>query len=112
MIVLDFMIITKFLTVPVLGNKPELLYKQAASTAFSFVITLCLLRVESSGVEENLLEYAMLSVKAKQDWIPFGNKLMRGDLDRNLDYNSLRFKINWLTDITGYSKVLEFQFNE
>jgi len=72
----------------------------------------CLLKVESAGVEENLLEYAMLSVKAKQDWIPFGNKLMRGALDRNLDYNSLRYKINWLTDITGYSKVLEFQFNE
>ena len=112
MIFLDIIILLGFLNVPILGDKPALLYQQVASTFVSFVITVCLLKVESAGVEENLLEYAMLSVKAKQDWIPFGNKLMRGALDRNLDYNSLRYKINWLTDITGYSKVLEFQFNE
>jgi len=37
--------------------------------------TLILLLFESHGVQENPMEYLMLSVKAKIDWVPFGNKI-------------------------------------
>jgi len=51
----------------------------------------------------------MLSVKAKMDWVPFENKLRGpGRLDRNLDYNLLKYKIGYVTDVIGLGKTLEF----
>ena len=50
----------------------------------------------------------MLSVKAKMDWVPFENKLMTGKLDRNIDFNLLKYKIGFVTDMTGFGKTLNF----
>jgi len=109
MLILDLlMIIPGGLDVPIMHETPSLFYQQIASTFFSFLTTIFLLYVESKGVEEHLLEYSMLSVKAKMDWVPFENKLMAGKLDRNLDYNLLKYKIGFVTDMTGFSKALEF----
>jgi len=100
------MVIPGGLHVPIMHETPVLLYQQIASTVISFFVTTFLLYVESQGVEEHLLEYSMLSVKAKMDWVPFENKLMTGKLDRNLDYNLLKYKIGFVTDMTGFGKTL------
>jgi len=60
-----------WLDVAILEETPALLIQQFASTAVSFIITIFMLYVESKGLEENLLVYSMLSVKAKMGWFPF-----------------------------------------
>ena len=48
----------------------------------------------------------MLSVKAKMGWVPFEYKLAEGELDRNLDFNMLKYKIGFVTDMVGIDKLL------
>lgn len=54
----------------------------------------------------------LISVKAKQNWVPFGSAIEGKDIDHNLDYNNIQYKIMWITDIFGLYAKLEFQFNE
>ena len=44
-------------------------------TLIKFVNSLLMLAIESQGLNETFIEYLMLSVKAKLDWVPFGNQI-------------------------------------
>lgn len=54
----------------------------------------------------------MLSVKAKQDWVPFGNKLKQLELSQDIDYSLIEYKLPVLTDMLGHYKGIIFQFSE
>jgi hypothetical protein len=74
--------------------------------------TLTTLWVESHGMKENFIAYIMTSVKAKQDWVPFGYLLRERKVFKDLDYSRIEFKIPYLTDATGYYHAQEYQFND
>jgi len=60
--------------------------------------------IESRGIDENPLVYLMISVKAKLDWLPYGNKIEDNVLSHNLDYNKIMYKVPLISDMTGYYK--------
>ena len=45
-------------------------------------------------------------MKANTDWAPFGNRICEKDLDYNIDYNQIRYKVKWLSDMTGFYPTL------
>ena len=55
----------------------------------------------------------MLSVKAKQDWVPFGNQIKNRDIMQDIDYSLIEFKIpGRITDSIGSYMAMEYQFTE
>ena len=56
-------------------------------TAFKFLTTCVNLWIESHGLNENFIEYLMLSVKAKLDWVPYGHQIESRKINRDIDYN-------------------------
>ena len=54
----------------------------------------------------------MTSVKAKQDWVPYGDKIRYAKLDHFLDFSRIEFKIFLVSDSLGVFKNFEYQFNE
>ena len=54
----------------------------------------------------------MTSIKAKQDWVPFGYKVRNNEIEYNLDFSRIEFKIPRITDAIGVYQALEYQFNE
>ena len=82
------------------------------TTVFSVITTIFSLAVESKGLKESSMEYIMLSMKAKQDWVPFGNKLMQRQMGQDIDYSLIEFKIPYVTDVVGVYMGFIYQFNE
>ena len=68
--------------------------------------------MEKLGLDEYFIEYFMLSVKAKFDWVPFGTNLRNKKMDRDIDYNLIEYKVPILTDMIGYYRTFEYQFTE
>lgn len=50
-------------------------------------------------------------MKAKQDWVPYGNSLMMRTMDYDINYSLIEFKTP-LTDSFGIYKSFVFQFTE
>lgn len=85
---------------------------QIFSTSLSIVMSAFTIFSESRGLKENFLEYAMLSVKAKQDWVPFGNSLKNNEVKQDLDYSMIVYKLRYVTDMLGHYLIMEYQFTE
>ena len=83
-----------------------------ATTVLSLVFTLFAIFTESKGLHESMLEYLMISMKAKQDWVPYGNCLMRRDIEQDIDYSYIEFKMPKMTDMTGFYLAFIYQFND
>lgn len=52
------------------------LFLSLLTTCISICTTMFSIWTESKGLKESSMEYVMLSMKAKLDWVPYGNKLM------------------------------------
>lgn len=68
--------------------------------------------MESNGLKENSYEYIMLSVKAKTNWVPYGNRIKNRDIGQDIDYSLIEFKVPFLTDTLGSYMAMEYQFTE
>ena len=68
--------------------------------------------MEKLGLGEYFIEYFMLSVKAKFDWVPYGTNLKLKKMVRDIDYNLIEYKVPYLTDMIGYYRTFEYQFTE
>lgn len=115
MVALNLAIWSRFIYIPIIEHSLThyTLLAQMLTTALSIVSTCANLYMESRGLQENLLEYIMTSVKAKQDWVPFGYMLQEGQIEKTfIDYSRIEFKIWGITDTFGYYRALEYQFNE
>lgn len=78
MLLLNAFIYYEVLDIPILkesGIDKKPLYFQVITTIISFVTTSLSLWIESRGLGEDFLEFIMTSVKAKQDWVPHGEKI-------------------------------------
>lgn len=79
------------------------------STSASILSALLALKIEATGLKEYFLEYVMLSVKAKQDWVPFGNQIKNRDIMQDIDYSLIEFKIpGRITDSIGSYMAMEY----
>ena len=86
---------------------------QLGSTTASILSATITLWIESKGLKEQFLEYVMLSVKAKQDWVPFGNQIKSREIKQDIDYSLIEFKIPLrITDTVGSYMAMEYQFTE
>lgn len=55
----------------------------------------------------------MLSVKAKQDWVPFGNPIKMRDVKKDIDFNLIECKVPLrITDAIGIYINMQYQFTE
>jgi hypothetical protein len=68
--------------------------------------------IESNGLKEHWVEFIMLSMKAKQDWVPYGNSLMMRSMDRDINYSIIEFKAPFISDYFGIYKTFVYQFTE
>ena len=68
--------------------------------------------IESHGLGEDSLEFIMTSVKAKQDFVPHGEKIKSCQLVHDLNFSRIEFKIWLISDLFGIYKNFEYQFNE
>jgi hypothetical protein len=78
----------------------------------SISTTLFSLWTESKGLRERPIEYIMLSMKAKLDWVPYGNKLMQRGIGQDVDYSYLEFKLPVITDVLGLYMGFVYHFSE
>ena len=88
--------------------KGSVIMAQFATTFSSIFFALLTLYIESNGLKEKLIEYVMLSLKAKQDWVPYGNRLKTRSIGMDIDYGLIEFKIPILTDLFG--KYLQMEY--
>lgn len=115
MLVLNFFIFAEILVVPILSEKTidkKPFYLQVASTCMSILTTSLSLLIESHGLDEPFLEFIMTSVKAKQDWVPHGEKIRYAKIKQDIDFSRIEFKMSKVTDLLGLYKTFEYQFNE
>ena len=78
MLLLNLLIATQILNVPILKDETidkKPIYLQFATTVLSIITTCLSLLIESRGLSEPFMEFIMTSVKAKQDWVPHGDKI-------------------------------------
>lgn len=52
--------------------------------------------VESVGLQENKLEYLLTSLKAKQNWVPFTNKLAAKQMFSDINLGAIQIKLGGL----------------
>lgn len=81
-------------------------------TLLSIITNVFNLVVESQGLKEHPVEFIMLSMKAKQDWVPYGNSLMMRSMDYDINYSMIEFKIPLITDMFGFYKTFVYQFTD
>jgi hypothetical protein len=111
MLTLNALIFSKVLDVPIISEKnlkntPFLM--QVTTTIISFITTCFALYIESRGLEEPFMEFIMTSVKAKQDWVPHGDKIRYAKIGQDIDFSRIEFKMGPLTDIIGFYKTFEY----
>ena len=83
MVVLDILIYLNYLNIgdsKDFSKKGKIIAMQIGSTVFSILAAGFAIYTESRGLKEDVFEYTMVSVKAKQDWVPFGNKIKNRDI--------------------------------
>ena len=54
----------------------------------------------------------MLSMRAKQGWVPFAEKLRNREVDSNINYNRFLSKLPWVTGVTGHYAKVDFDFSD
>lgn len=110
MLLLDLFIWIKLIEVEKLKETMNIsmFYRQVISTFLSVITTIAKLIVEKHGMKEKFLSYIMKSIKAKQDWVPYGEEFRNRGLDRDIDFSNLEFKIPYFTDITGLYMRLDY----
>lgn len=110
MLTLNVFIFFKWINVPILDDKLSTgpIVAQCVTTVISIITTAVSLWIESNGLKENFIEYVMTSIKAKQDWVPFGYKVRNNEIEYNLDFSRIEFKIPRITDALGIYQALEY----
>lgn len=110
MISLNIAIFSRIIHVPFLesGLSWWPIVAQFSTTILSILSTCLNLYFESKGLKENFVEYVMTSVKAKQDWVPFGYMVRESTIKSDLDFSRIEFKIPYLTDASGSYLALEY----
>ncbi len=88
------------------------LYISLTSTVFSIVKTMVQLCIESKGYHEHPCEYIMLSMKAKQDWIPFGNQIKANSIKFDINYSLIELRLPFITNILGLYQEHLYQFSD
>ena len=120
MVSLQFLVNTGVLIVPEITN-PKFekkgvgayaLFLSLLTTCISICTTLFSIWTESKGLKESSMEYVMLSMKAKLDWVPYGNKLMHRQIGQDIDYSLIEFKTPLITDLVGAYSGFIYQFSE
>lgn len=111
MLTLNGFIFINILDVPIiqtdnLDKKPFIM--QVSTTFLSVIFTYLTLRAESQGLNEGLVEFVMTSVKAKQDWVPHGEIISKGQLNWDIDFSRIEFKRGKLTDVLGIYEIFEY----
>ena len=73
MLTLDACILMGYIHVPIIFHNVNgyLFTMSMMSTLFNVVFTLYYISDEANGMKEHLLEYVMIFVQAKLDWIPY-----------------------------------------
>ena len=67
--------------------------------------------VESNGLCENKLEYLLTSLKAKQSWVPFTNKLASKQLYQDINLGKIEIKLGGaMKKSDGQGSYLGFNF--
>lgn len=106
MLLFQFLIVFEIIQVPLLEEVSDwegnLLFISGVSTLFSILTMIVTLQYESSGLKEHWLEYMMLSMKAKQDWVPFGDEIKHRTMDSDINYSLIEFKMPVITNMTGF----------
>lgn len=104
MVLLQLFIHLEILNVPKIksaGPSGSETYQSLATTAFSIFSTMLQLAMESKGFHEHPCEYIMLSMKAKQDWVPFGSLIKRRTITFDIDYSLLELRYPYFTNLLG-----------
>ena len=111
MVLLQIAIYFEYLNVPKMldiGDSGSQTINSAVTTFISITSTLFQLYLESKGYREHAPEYIMLSMKAKQDWIPFGQIIKRREISFHVDYSFIELKIPFVTSLLGVYQFQEF----
>ena len=114
MLLLQFMIYRRWLDVPKmlqLGQQDELEYS-TYSTVINIIITFYYLWAESRSLREDLFEYSLLSMKAKLDWVPYGNQLKHCKIGKDVDFSLIEIKLPFITNMIGYYDSILYQFTD
>ena len=103
MIVLQIFILRKWLEMPAIDQ-----FKESKTLLLSFIFTTInivmnsyLMWAESNSLREYALDYILLSMKAKIDWIPYGNKLKYCQIGQDIDFSLVELKFPFFTDLIG-----------
>ena len=84
-----------------MGDSQSKTINSAVTTIISIISTLSQLYMESKGYREHAPEYIMLSMKAKQDWIPFGQIMKRREISFHVDYSFIELQIPMVSTLLG-----------
>lgn len=118
MIFLQALICFEILKVPGLKNdilksgSHTTLYWSIFMSIYSILTNFLSLIIESRGLNEYWMEFIMLTMRAKQDWVPYGSKIMYKKIKHDIDYNIIEFKIPIISDMLGLYQLFPFQFTE
>ena len=68
---------------------------------------------ESSQLKEDFFEYTLVCLKARQDWVPFGNLIKDGRLFQDVHFGKIEMKTNdsfMPSNLSGNYREFGFKF--
>ena len=86
MLLLSLLIISGFFNLPAISITESTFQMSLGSTCVSIYLTLSKLKTLSQALEEDLLEYMLICLKSKYGWIPFGRKLEKNALNKDIHF--------------------------
>ena len=115
MLLLSLLIISGFFNLPAISITESTFQMSLGSTCVSIYLTLSKLKTLSQALEEDLLEYMLICLKSKYGWIPFGRKLEKNALIKDIHFGPVELvKQSGLdtTITTGKYISMNYRFTE
>lgn len=115
MLILQLLIYTSVLDVPHLhdfAQSGRIVFYSFVMTLVSIFSTAFTLWIESKELHEGFIEYIMFSLNAKQDWVSYGQGLLKGEITKDINFGLIELKIPMLTDATGLYLSMDYMFSE
>ena len=116
MLVLQIIIFSNILKVPEVLTENEFQGTSLMGSFWTTVISIInfwyVLWAESRGLREHVTDYILLSMIAKQNWLPYGNKLKSCQIGQDIDFSMIEIKLPFITNTLGIQTSHIYQFTQ
>lgn len=93
------------------GN-PTSVYMGLASTCLNIVKQLIMLKIISGYLQEDMLTFSLVCMKARFGFIPFLKSIKEQQLTKHINFSKIRVPLPWISPVLGFFYDIPFSFSD